>query len=155
MLRSTLILAAALAVVSATDAPTPVEKAATEAVSKLEKMGVDTVQKRAVIGGAAGLIGGMIVKKMQDTLVTCGVIGGVLVGGACYIGWVKPEQVEEVATKAKDQATGWYAKYFGDAGASIQTKISKSKLMAERLYKRAPGLVVGGAAGALVGYRLG
>ena len=69
------------------------EKAAGDAVSFLEKNGVDTVEKRAVVGGVLGLVGGMVLKKTQDTLITCGVLGGAIIGGACYVGWVTPEQV--------------------------------------------------------------
>merc|ERR1712196_505397 len=83
-----------LALVVMCGAESPVEKAASEAVSKLDSMGADTVQRRAVVGGVAGVVAGLLAKKAADTIVTCGVLGGILVGGACYIGWIKPEQVK-------------------------------------------------------------
>jgi hypothetical protein len=61
-----------------------VEKTAESAVSKLESMGADSVQKRAVVGGAAGFVGGLLIKKTQDMALMCGVLGGAAVAGACY-----------------------------------------------------------------------
>lgn len=93
---------------------TVVEKAASEAVQKLDKLGVDTVQKRAVIGGVAGMVGGVLLKKTADTVMTCAVLGGAVVGGACYVGWISPAQVEEAKAKVQGAAEGWYDTYFGD-----------------------------------------
>ena len=149
-----IVLLSTLAAASAMEA-TPVDKAATDAIGKLEKMGYDTMPKRAAVAGAVGLVGGLLVKKTTDLVVTCGVIGGLAVGGACYAGWIKPEQVNEAANKATDQAQGWYESYFGGAAPKIKSEIGKSKVVLSKLYKKAPDLVVGGAVGALVGYRLG
>jgi len=133
-----------------------VEHAATEAVSRLEAMGVDTVQKRAVVGGVAGMVGGLLVKKAQDTVLTCGVIGGLAVAGACYVGWIDPKQVEDQATAAADKAQGYFQSVFGAATApAVASKVSKSKVILSNLYKTAPGLVVGGAVGSVIGYSLG
>ena len=81
IVRVLLIVGAALAA----EEESKVEQAATNAVQKLTSMGADSVEKRAVIGGIAGLIGGIVVKKAQDTVLTCGLVGGVIVGGACYV----------------------------------------------------------------------
>ena len=81
IVRVLLIVGAALAA----EEESKVEQAATNAVQKLSSMGADSVEKRAVIGGIAGLIGGIVVKKAQDTVLTCGLVGGVIVGGACYV----------------------------------------------------------------------
>ena len=81
IVRVLLIVGAALAA----EEESKVEQAASNAVQKLTSMGADSVEKRAVIGGIAGLIGGIVVKKAQDTVLTCGLVGGVIVGGACYV----------------------------------------------------------------------
>ena len=56
-----------------------------------------------------------------------------------------------------DRAQSWTDSFFGGSTSSeaIESKIGRSKLILKNLYKRAPGLVVGGAVGGLLGYRLG
>ena len=135
-----------------------VEKAASDAVSSLEKVGVDTVYKRGVVAGVVGLAGGMVVKKTVDTVMTCALLGGAAVGGACYIGWITPAQMEDAASKATEaanKAKGYYESLFGSAADDVKEKVKKSKIIMSNVYKRAPGLVVGGAVGSLIGYRLG
>jgi len=109
----------------------------------------------AVVGGAAGFVGGLLIKKTQDMALMCGVLGGAAVAGACYAGWIDPKQLEAVSEDAIGKAQSWYDKAFGASAPPPAERLSKSKIMLSNVYKKAPGLVLGGAVGALVGYRLG
>ena len=76
------------------------------------------------------------------------------------VGWIKPEQLSDAANKALGQAQGWYDMAFGASGTSTSTPkpdvaVKRSKLVLSNLYHKAPGLVVGGAVGSLIGYRIG
>ena len=140
-----LLLALSAAVADETE---PIDKA----VNQLEKLGANSVQKRAVVGGVAGLIGGMVVKKAQDAIVTCTLLGGIACGGAVYAGWVKPEQLDKVVDEAKQRA-GAFGRMFSAAADAVPSKVKESKV--STMYKKAPGLVLGGAAGFMLGYKLG
>uniref|UniRef100_A0A7S2BJT5 Uncharacterized protein n=1 Tax=Haptolina brevifila TaxID=156173 RepID=A0A7S2BJT5_9EUKA len=129
-------------------------------LSKLSKLGADTVQKRMVVGGVTGFLAGVAVKKAQDTIVTCSLLGLAAVGTSCYMGWVSPADLEAaaagVAAKAEATVSGLLAsKMFSQPEEDVKTSITKGKVMLSNVYKRAPGLVAGGAAGALLGFRLG
>ena len=76
------------------------------------------------------------------------------------VGWIKPEQLSDAANKALGQAQGWYDMAFGASGTPSSTPkpevaVKRSKLVLSNLYHKAPGLVVGGAVGSLIGYRIG
>ena len=134
----------------------PADKKAASIVQQLKGLGADTVGKRAVVGGVAGFLGGAAIRKTQDTILTCGILGGVAVAGACYVGWIKPEDVEKAAEKAAE--TVGVGSLVGNLFSSVEEKVESiktSKISVSKIYKAAPGLVAGSTLGFALGYRLG
>ena len=123
-------------------------------LAKLSSIGADTDGKRAVVGGLGGFISGMMVKKAQDTILTCMLLGGGAAAASCYLGWVKPDDIEAAAAEAlkKVESSAPWSLF---AEAAPQVDVQKTKVMLSNIYKRAPGVLAGGATGALLGYRLG
>ena len=62
--------------------------------------------------------------------------------------------MENAASKAVKQAASWYESTFGAMESPVE-EMKKSKLVLSNVYKKAPGLVIGGAAGAVLGYVVG
>ena len=83
---------------------------------------------------------------------TCTLLGGIACGGAVYAGWVKPEQLDKVVDEAKQRADA-FGRMFSAAADAVPSKVKESKV--STMYKKAPGLVLGGAAGFMLGYKLG
>ena len=57
------------------------------------------------------------------------------------MGWIKPEQVEDAANKAKESVSSWYESTFGGEAPAIEKEIKKSKLVLSNLYKRGAPLL--------------
>jgi len=61
----------------------------------------------AAIGLTAGFATGMVCKKVQGLVVNSLVVGAGVVGGACLLGWAKPEDVARRAQGlAEDRSRG-------------------------------------------------
>jgi len=125
-------------------------------VKKLDSYGADTMAKRAAVGGVVGFVGGTMIRKTQDLVLTCGILGGAAVAGACYVGWIKPEDVNKAAETAAD-AVGAKSMFDSLFTTSVEdvVDLKKSKTAMSKIYKAAPGLVVGTALGFGVGYKIG
>ena len=75
----------------------PVEGAVGTIKEKLQEIGANTQNKRAAVGGVLGFGAGMMIKQTQNMIITAGLLGGAATAGACYVGLVKPEDVEAKA----------------------------------------------------------
>ena len=134
----------------------PVEGAVGTIKEKLQEIGANTQNKRAAVGGVLGFGAGMMIKQTQNMIITAGLLGGAATAGACYVGLVKPEDVEakagallRKAESAVESTSSWF-------GPSPPIKIdSGTKLSLSRIYHKSPGFVAGAAAGVALGYKLG
>ena len=97
-----------------------------------------------------------MIRKTQDMVLTTGLLGGAAVAGACYVGWIKPDQIEEVADAAAQQVgvSGMLTSLFASVPDEVKD-VKRSKKALSKIYKAAPGLVAGTAAGFALGYKLG
>ena len=121
----------------------PVEKKSSSIVSKLSALGADTNTKRAAVGGVIGFVGGTAVRKTQDLLLTCGLLGGAAVAGACYFGYIEEEDIAKVVT-ALSGVSSRFGSFFS---AVVDVKLSD--------FVAAPGLTTGVALGFALGYKMG
>jgi len=121
----------------------PVEKKTSSIVSKLSALGADTNTKRAAVGGVIGFVGGTVVRKTQDLLLTCGLLGGAAVAGACYFGYIEEEDIAKVVT-ALSGVSSRFGSFFS---AVVDVKLSD--------FVAAPGLTTGVALGFALGYKMG
>ena len=128
---------------------------------------------QAAVGGAAGLVAGWAFKQSQNMILNSALVGGALCAGACYAGWVKPEELVDKAAELAEQGEGYLSSLFGleadkpaakgylsslfGAEDKPAAKLSKSKVKValSNAAKRLPGLVGGAAFGATLGYRIG
>ena len=149
-----LISAALVAIESSFDSATVEEKAGA-LVGMMETLGADSMEKRAAASGVAGLIGGLVVKKAQDTVLTAGILGGAAVAGACYAGWVKPSQLEAAADTSYGYAKSLYERYVGAKMEEPKVALGETKVMAQNLYAKAPGIILGAGGGIVLGYMIG
>ncbi|KAL1523923.1 hypothetical protein AB1Y20_018840 [Prymnesium parvum] len=125
-----------------------------ELEKKINKFGINTLPKRAAAGGVAGFLGGYLIKQSQDMILNSVLLGSACVAGACYAGWVKPEELVDKAAEVSEATKGYLNMLFGSSEKpSVQLK--KSKVMMSNIAKRMPGLVGGAAVGAVLGYRIG
>ena len=123
---------------------------------KLQEIGANTQNKRAAVGGVLGFGAGMMIKQTQNMIITAGLLGGAATAGACYVGLVKPEDVEAKAGASLRKAESAVASTSSWFGPSPPIKIdSGTKLSLSRIYHKAPGFVAGAAAGVALGYKLG
>jgi len=121
----------------------PVEKKSSSIVSKLSALGADTNTKRAAVGGVIGFVGGTAVRKTQDLVLTCGLLGGAAVAGACYFGYIEEEDIAKVVT-ALSGVSSRFGSFFS---AVVDVKLSD--------FVAAPGLTTGVALGFALGYKMG
>ena len=156
------------------------EQATTQLKDKLAEVGVDSMAKRvptlphsntvpachhsrslawqAAVGGAAGFVGGYLLKYSQNMVINTCLVGGAAVGAACVAGWVQIEDLVEKVNEAVDASTSWAdattQALFGREKAPLP-QISQSKAQLSNIAKRMPGLAGGAVMGALLGYRIG
>jgi len=121
----------------------PVEKKSSSIVSKLSALGADTNTRRAAVGGVIGFVGGTAVRKTQDLVLTCGLLGGAAVAGACYFGYIEEEDIAKVVT-ALSGVSSRFGSFFS---AVVDVKLSD--------FVAAPGLTTGVALGFALGYKMG
>jgi hypothetical protein len=135
----------------------PVEKKTGSIVSKLSALGADTNTKRAAVGGVIGFVGGTVVRKTQDLVLTCGLLGGAAVAGACYFGYIKEDDIAKVVETAAEK-TG-VSSMFGSFFSAVEdVKLSDVKVLKspfQKIYRAAPGLTTGIALGFALGYKMG
>ena len=55
-------------------------------LKRMKSIGADTMAKRACVAAPVGFIGGMLVKKTQDALITTALLGGACLGGRSFCG---------------------------------------------------------------------
>jgi len=131
------------------------EASVEEMKAHLESIGVDSKEKRLALGGVAGMICGIALKKSQDMILNTALLGGVGLAATCYVGWVSPEQLTVKVEEAVDGVAGTVSNFLGFSKTqSVQKTIAKSKVALSNVAKRMPYLVGGTALGALAGYRL-
>jgi hypothetical protein len=109
---------------------------------------------QAAVGGAAGFVAGWAFKQSQNMILNSALVGGAVCAGACYAGWVKPEELVDKAAEAVEQSQGYLSSLFG-VEEKPAAKLSTSKVMLSNAAKRLPGLMGGAAFGAVLGYRVG
>ena len=135
----------------------PVEKKTSSIVSKLSALGADTNTKRAAVGGVIGFVGGTVVRKTQDLVLTCGLLGGAAVAGACYFGYIKEDDIAKVVESAAEK-TG-VSSMFGSFFSAVEdVKLSDVKVLKspfQKIFRAAPGLTTGVALGFALGYKMG
>ena len=111
--------------------------------------------KRAAVGGALGFISGFAVKKSQDMIIYTCMVGGVAVAGACYMGWVTPDELVDKSSAALEESSSYFGQFFASAAEEVPKKLKKSKVVLSNVAKRLPGLAGGFVAGTLVGLKVG
>ena len=86
-----------------------------------------------------------MVKKTQDIVVSGCLVGGAAAAGACYMGWVKPEELKQKASKVAQIGTNYMSSVLGvkPSADSIKADLSKSKVELSKMAKCAPAQLVG------------
>jgi len=84
-----------------------------ELEKKINKFGINTLPKRAAAGGVAGFLGGYLIKQSQDMILNSVLLGSACVAGACYAGWVKPEELVDKAAEVSEATKGYLSKASG------------------------------------------